>query len=41
MNNPDFEMEPNVEHDRRKGKAPAEEHACGFFHAGLNERLQK
>ena len=41
MANHDFDMPPNVAHDRRNSKAPAPEHTGGFFHTGLNVRLQE
>ena len=38
MHTHDFELPPNVAHDRRKAKADAPDFIGGFFHTGLNEK---
>ena len=38
MHTHDFELPPNVAHDRRKAKESAEPFRGGFFHTGLNDK---
>ena len=38
MHTHDFELPPNIAHDRRKAKAGEPEFRGGFFHTGLNEK---
>jgi len=38
MHTHDFELPPNIAHDRRRAKAAAPDFVGGFFHTGLNEK---